>query len=197
MAKQPSVLNPECDSGEGGQLQSTSRHNPHRPLRRGAPTSLNSPFQGVPSDAGGSSTASTPWGSTISPYSPSPFANRSPHCILVRGSSLVSKTSSGYFSFEVSPVTLSCDKSTQTPNLHCQVVNHFLHTMAARNFNGPDDMSPEIFIARELRRIGDEFQALHNPRRGVFGNPPRIPDNHHVIILRVLRFIIRLIWRMQ
>eukprot|EP00079_Xenopus_tropicalis_P035643 XP_017949414.1 PREDICTED: bcl-2-like protein 11 isoform X2 [Xenopus tropicalis] len=129
MAKQPSVLSPDCNSGEGGQLQSTSRQHSHRPLRRGAPTSLSSPFQGNQSDEGGSSSASTPWGPTISPYSPSSFVNRSPHCMLVRGSSLVSKTSSGYFSFEVSPGPVSCDKSTQTPSPPCQAFNHLLSAM--------------------------------------------------------------------
>ncbi|XP_041418255.1 BCL2 like 11 L homeolog isoform X3 [Xenopus laevis] len=129
MAKQPSVLSPECNSGEGGQLQSTSRRHSHRPRRRGAPTSLSSPFQGNQSDEGGSSSASTPWGPTLSPYSPSSFVNRSPHCMLVRGSSLVSKTSSGYFTFEGSPGPVSCDKSTQTPSPPCQAFNHLLSAM--------------------------------------------------------------------
>ncbi|XP_041418259.1 BCL2 like 11 L homeolog isoform X7 [Xenopus laevis] len=79
MAKQPSVLSPECNSGEGGQLQSTSRRHSHRPRRRGAPTSLSSPFQ------------------------------------------------------------------------------------AARN--PVDQMTPELWIAQELRRIGDEFNASFTPRR--------------------------------
>uniref|UniRef100_A0A803KLJ9 BCL2 like 11 n=1 Tax=Xenopus tropicalis TaxID=8364 RepID=A0A803KLJ9_XENTR len=163
MAKQPSVLSPDCNSGEGGQLQSTSRQHSHRPLRRGAPTSLSSPFQGNQSDEGGSSSASTPWGPTISPYSPSSFVNRSPHCMLVRGSSLVSKTSSGYFSFEVSPGPVSCDKSTQTPSPPCQAFNHLLSAMADRN--PVNQMSPELWIAQELRRIGDDFNASFSPRR--------------------------------
>ncbi|XP_018117601.1 BCL2 like 11 L homeolog isoform X8 [Xenopus laevis] len=110
MAKQPSVLSPECNSGEGGQLQSTSRRHSHRPRRRGAPTSLSSPFQ------------------------------------------------------------------------------------AARN--PVDQMTPELWIAQELRRIGDEFNASFTPRRGIFNHPPRPLENDQVIILRVLRFIIRLILRL-
>ncbi|KAM9315699.1 bcl-2-like protein 11 [Gastrophryne carolinensis] len=188
MAKQPPVLNSEC-SGEGDPIQ-PNRRTPHRPLRSGAPTSLFSPFQGHQSDEGGSSTTSTPRGRSISPYSPSPFANRSPHCMLVRRSSLVSKSSSGYFSFEVSPAPVCCDKATQTPDLPCLSFNHHLSAMAARDLNDYLDLRPEIWIARELRRIGDEFDALYRPR-GV------LVDNDQVIILRVLRYIIRLIWRMQ
>ncbi|XP_053316774.1 bcl-2-like protein 11 [Spea bombifrons] len=197
MAKQPSVLSPGSDSGEGGQLQSTSRPTPYRPLRSGAPTSLNSPFQGIHTDEGGSSSASTPWGTAISPYSPSSFANRSPHCMLVRRSSLVSKTSSGYFSFEVSPAPVGCDKATQTPSPHCQAFNHYLSAMAARLPIEPHNMSPEIWIAHELRRFGDEFDALYNPRRGFLNHGRQGPDHDQVVILRVLRYIIRFIWRMQ
>ncbi|KAG8444076.1 hypothetical protein GDO86_009314 [Hymenochirus boettgeri] len=192
MAKQPSALSPGCDSG--GQLLPQSSQHTHRPLRRGAPTSLSSPFQGNHSDEGGSSTASTPWGPTKSHYSPSHFVNRSPHCMLVRGSSLVSKTSSGYFSFEVSPVPVNCDKSTQTPSPPCQAFNHLLSAMAARHPIDAMNMRPEIWIAQELRRIGDDFNTLFHPRRAIFNNPPRPPDN--VIILRVLRYIIRLILRL-
>ncbi|XP_068088381.1 bcl-2-like protein 11 [Hyperolius riggenbachi] len=195
MAKQPQVLNPECSGGDD-QIKA-NRRTPHRPLRRGAPTSLVSPFQVHHSDEGGSSSASTPWGPGRSPYSPNSFANRSPHDILVRRSSLVSKTSSGYFSFDVSPAPQYCDKATQTPSLPCQAFNHYLSVMAARNLNDIVDLRPEIWIARELRRIGDEFDAIYNPRRGILDNRRRGVDNDQVIILRVLRYIIRLIWRMQ
>ncbi|KAM8946716.1 bcl-2-like protein 11 isoform 2-T2 [Pelodytes ibericus] len=195
MAKQPSVLSTGSDSGEGGQLQSTSRPTPYRPLRTGAPTSLSSPFQGNCSDQWGSSSVTTPWGTPVPPYSPSPFANRSPLCMLVRRSSLVSKTSSGYFSFEVSPAPVSCDKATQTPSPPCQAVNHLLSAMGKQDPIEPHNMSPEIWIARELRRIGDEFNASYNPRRGFLDNGRRAADQ--VVILRVLRFFIRFIWRMQ
>ncbi|XP_063774165.1 bcl-2-like protein 11 isoform X2 [Pseudophryne corroboree] len=163
MAKQPTVLNSECSGGD--QIQPTHRHTPHKFFRRGAPTSLASPFEGHRSDEGASSSTSTPWAPNLSPYSPSSFANRSPHCMLVRRSSLVSKTSSGYFSFEVSPAPVYCDKATQTPSPPCQAFNHYLSEMAARNPNDLVDMRPEIWIARELRRIGDEYNDLYNPRR--------------------------------
>ncbi|KAM3931227.1 bcl-2-like protein 11 isoform 1-T1 [Leptodactylus fuscus] len=194
MAKQPS-LNSGCSGGD--QIQPANRSTPHRPLRTGAPTSLVSPFQSPHSDEGGSCPTSTPWGPSLSPYSPSSFANRSPLCMLVRGSSLVSKTSSGYFSFEVSPAPVYCDKATQTPSLPCQAFNHYLSVMAAaRNINDLEELRPEIMIARELRRIGDDFNAMYNP--GVFpNNQHRFVDNRQVIILRVLHYIIRLIWRMQ
>ncbi|XP_069810256.1 bcl-2-like protein 11 [Dendropsophus ebraccatus] len=190
MAKQPPLLNPGCSGGD--QIQPSNRRTPHRPLRTGAPTSLTSPH----SDEGGSCQASAPWGSGLSPYSPN-FANRSPHCMLVRGTSLVSKTSSGYFSFEVSPAPVYCDKATQTPSPPCQAVNHYLSVMAARNLNVLEDIRPEILIARELRRIGDEFHALYNPMEGFHNNRHGFVDNGQVIILRVLHYIIRLIWRMQ
>ncbi|XP_056423195.1 bcl-2-like protein 11 isoform X2 [Hyla sarda] len=185
MAKQPSLLNPGCSGGD--QIQPENRRTPYRPLRTGAPTSLTSPH----SDEGGSCPASTPWGPSLSPYSPNSFANRSPHCMLVRASSLVSKTSSGYFSFEVSPAPVYCDKATQTPSPPCQAFNHYLSVMAARNLNIHEEMRPEILIARELRRIGDEFHALYNPMEGFHNN------RHRVIILRVLHYIIRLIWLRQ
>ncbi|XP_044145566.1 bcl-2-like protein 11 isoform X1 [Bufo gargarizans] len=189
MAKQP-PLNLGCSGGD--QSQPASRRTPHRPLRTGAPTSLASPFPSPHSDEGGCC-PSTPWGHSLSPYSPSSFANRSPLCMLVRGSSLVSKTSSGYFSFEVSPAPVYCDKATQTPSPPCQAFNHFLSVMAARPINHREETRPEIAIAHELRRIGDEFNALHNP--GGFHNRQGFVNN--VIILRVLHYIIRLIWRMQ
>ncbi|XP_053567923.1 bcl-2-like protein 11 isoform X2 [Bombina bombina] len=187
MAKPPSVLNSECDNREGGELQHTSRPTRHRPLREGAPTSLSSPSQGNHSDEE-SSSASTPWGPGISPYSPSSFANRSPICMLVRRSSLFSRNSSGYFSFDVdrSPAPLSCDKATQTPSPPCQAVQHLLSAMAARNLVEPYNMRPEMWIAHELRRIGDEFNASYSRRRRFMDNPRRL--------LRMLHYICRLIW---
>ncbi|MEE6474890.1 hypothetical protein FKM82_010526 [Ascaphus truei] len=198
MAKQPSVLNSECDSGQGGQLQPTPQTPRQRLLRPGAPTSLSSPSQGNHSDEGESSSTSTPRGPAISPYSPSSFANRSPHCMLVRRSSLFSISSSGYFSFDDrSPAPLSCDKATQTPSPPCQALHHFLSAMASRNLLEPHNMSPEIWIAHELRRIGDEFNASYNPRRGFLDNQHPVADHDQVMILRVVHYIIRLVRRMQ
>ncbi|XP_009869780.1 PREDICTED: bcl-2-like protein 11, partial [Apaloderma vittatum] len=56
-----------------------------------------------------------------------------------------------------------------------------------------EDIQPEIWIAQELRRIGDEFNASYCPRRGFLDNQA---GNPQIIILRLLRYIIRLIWRM-
>ncbi|XP_077139250.1 bcl-2-like protein 11 [Ranitomeya variabilis] len=193
MAKQPLLLNPGCSGGE--QIPPADKRTLHRPLRTGAPTSLSGPFHSSHSNEGGNSPASTSWGPSLSPYSPSSFANRSPLCMLVRGSSLVSKTSSGYFSFEVSPAPVYCDKGTQTPSPPCQAFTHYLSVMAARNINDPEEMRPEILIAHELRRIGDDFHALYNP--GGHNNRQPNVDIRQVVILRVLHYIIRLIWRMQ
>ncbi|XP_075452474.1 bcl-2-like protein 11 isoform X3 [Ascaphus truei] len=113
MAKQPSVLNSECDSGQGGQLQPTPQSPRQRLLRPGAPTSLSSPSQ------------------------------------------------------------------------------------ASRNLLEPHNMSPEIWIAHELRRIGDEFNASYNPRRGFLDNQHPVADHDQVMILRVVHYIIRLVRRMQ
>ncbi|XP_039176789.1 bcl-2-like protein 11 isoform X3 [Crotalus tigris] len=58
----------------------------------------------------------------------------------------------------------------------------------------PEDMQPEIWIAQELRRIGDEFNASYCPRRGLLDYQG---INHQIIILRLLHYIVRFIWRMQ
>ncbi|NXU47222.1 B2L11 protein, partial [Turnix velox] len=126
------------------------------------------------------------------PASPGPFATRSPFFIFVRRSPLLSRSSSGYFSFDAerSPAPLSCDKATQTPSPPCQALSHCLSAMGKM----PGDIQPEIWIAQELRRIGDEFNASYCPRRGFLDNQM---GNPQIIILRLLRYIIRLIWRMQ
>ncbi|XP_043368337.1 bcl-2-like protein 11 isoform X10 [Dermochelys coriacea] len=144
MAKQPSDLNSECNR-EGGQFQSTERPSQPQHLRPGAPTSIQTQYQGNHSDR--------------------------------------------------SPAPMSCDKSTQTPSPPCQAFNHYLSAMASR-WESPlirEDMQPEIWIAQELRRIGDEFNASYCPRRGFLDNPAV----NHQIVLRLLRYIIRLIWRLQ
>ncbi|XP_014425804.1 bcl-2-like protein 11 isoform X6 [Pelodiscus sinensis] len=201
MAKQPSDLNSECD-GEGGQFQSIERPSQPQHLRPGAPTSIQTQYQGNHSGEGDSSSPSSPQGPFAPPTSPSPFATRSPLFIFVRRSSLLSRSSSGYFSFDTdrSPVPMSCDKSTQTPSPPCQAFNHYLSAMGkqdhASRWESPsirEDMQPEIWIAQELRRIGDEFNASYCPRRGFLDNQAI----NHQIVLRLLHYIIRLIWRMQ
>ncbi|XP_078504892.1 bcl-2-like protein 11 isoform X3 [Lissotriton helveticus] len=60
----------------------------------------------------------------------------------------------------------------------------------------PENMRPEIWIAHELRRIGDEFNASYHPRRGILGGQPGVAV-YHVALLHMLRYILRLVWRMQ
>uniref|UniRef100_A0A8C4XIE9 BCL2 like 11 n=1 Tax=Falco tinnunculus TaxID=100819 RepID=A0A8C4XIE9_FALTI len=108
------------------------------------------------------------------------------------------RSAPGYFSFDAerSPAPLSCDKATQTPSPPCQALSHCLSAMASRwqSHLLAEDVQPEIWIAQELRRIGDEFNASYCPRRGFLDNQA---GNPQIIILRLLRYIIRLIWRMQ
>ncbi|XP_019518419.1 PREDICTED: bcl-2-like protein 11 isoform X6 [Hipposideros armiger] len=97
-----------------------------------------------------------------------------------------------------SPAPMSCDKSTQTPSPPCQAFNHYLSAMAnlRQPQDFPVDLRPEIWIAQELRRIGDEFNACY-PQR-VFLNNYRAAGAHpQMVILRLLRYILRLLWRMQ
>ncbi|XP_019648225.1 bcl-2-like protein 11 isoform X4 [Ailuropoda melanoleuca] len=127
MAKQPSDVSSECDR-EGGQLQPAER--PPQ-LRPGAPTSLQTEQQGNPEGEGDRCPQGSPQGPLAPPASPGPFATRSPLFIFVRRSSLLSRSSSGYFSFDTdrSPAPMSCDKSTQTPSPPCQAFNHYLSAM--------------------------------------------------------------------
>lgn len=127
MAKQPSDVSSECDR-EGGQLQPAER--PPQ-LRPGAPTSLQTEPQGNPDGEGDRCPHGSPQGPLAPPASPGPFATRSPLFIFVRRSSLLSRSSSGYFSFDTdrSPAPMSCDKSTQTPSPPCQAFNHYLSAM--------------------------------------------------------------------
>ncbi|XP_047637161.1 bcl-2-like protein 11 isoform X6 [Phacochoerus africanus] len=60
----------------------------------------------------------------------------------------------------------------------------------------PADMRPEIWIAQELRRIGDEFNAYY-PRRVFLNNYQAAEAHPQMVILRLLRYIARLVWRMQ
>nr|XP_020141835.1 bcl-2-like protein 11 isoform X3 [Microcebus murinus] len=198
MAKQPSDVGSECDQ-EGGQLQPVER--PPQ-LRPGAPTSLQTEPQGNPEGSregeGDRCPHGSPQGPLAPPASPGPFATRSPLFIFVRRSSLLSRSSSGYFSFDTdrSPAPMSCDKSTQTPSPPCQAFNHYLSAMASmRQFQAePADMRPEIWIAQELRRIGDEFNAYYS-RRVFLNNYQADEDHPQMVILRLLHYIVRLIWR--
>ncbi|XP_035127876.1 bcl-2-like protein 11 isoform X4 [Callithrix jacchus] len=200
MAKQPSDVSSECDR-EGRQLQPAER--PPQ-LRPGAPTSLQTEPQGNPEGnhggEGDSCLHGSPQGPLAPPASPGPFATRSPLFIFVRRSSVLSRSSSGYFSFDTdrSPAPMSCDKSTQTPSPPCQAFNHYLSAMASMRQSQaePAGMRPEIWIAQELRRIGDEFNAYY-PRRVFLNNYQAAEDHPHMVILRLLRYIVRLVWRMH
>ncbi|XP_059747093.1 bcl-2-like protein 11 isoform X10 [Bos taurus] len=219
MAKQPSDVSSECDR-EGGQLQPAER--PPQ-LRPGAPTSLQTERQGNPEGEGDRCPQGSPQGPLAPPASPGPFATRSPLFIFVRRSSLLSRSSSGYFSFDTdrSPAPMSCDKSTQTPSPPCQAFNHYLSAMASMRQSQavPADTRPEIWIAQELRRIGDEFNAYYPRRyrisiqelrtlrilllaplhtfRWVFVRHQAVEGHPQMVLLRVLRYIVRLVWRMQ
>ncbi|XP_051000548.1 bcl-2-like protein 11 isoform X2 [Acomys russatus] len=200
MAKQPSDVSSECDR-EGGQLQPAER--PPQ-LRPGAPTSLQTEPQGNPDGGGGEGDRcphGSPQGPLAPPASPGPFATRSPLFIFVRRSSLLSRSSSGYFSFDTdrSPAPMSCDKSTQTPSPPCQAFNHYLSAMASirQSQEEPEGMRPEIWIAQELRRIGDDFNESYT-RRVFVNNYQEAEDHPHhpqMVILQLLRFIVRLVWR--
>ncbi|XP_037663639.1 bcl-2-like protein 11 isoform X2 [Choloepus didactylus] len=126
MAKQPSDVGSECDR-EGGRLQPAERPLQPRQLRPGAPPPLQTEPPGNPEGRGDR----CPQGPPAPPASPGPFATRSPLFIFVRRSSLISRSSSGYFSFDTdrSPAPMSCDKSTQTPSPPCQAFNHYLSAM--------------------------------------------------------------------
>ncbi|KAM5253572.1 bcl-2-like protein 11 isoform 12-T17 [Hipposideros larvatus] len=77
-----------------------------------------------------------------------------------------------------SPAPMSCDKSTQTPSPPCQAFNHYLSAMAnlRQPQDFPVDLRPEIWIAQELRRIGDEFNACYPQRVGTCTCFFLIPD---------------------
>uniref|UniRef100_A0A8C2UZN9 Bcl-2-like protein 11 n=2 Tax=Chinchilla lanigera TaxID=34839 RepID=A0A8C2UZN9_CHILA len=60
----------------------------------------------------------------------------------------------------------------------------------------PPDLRPEIWIAQELRRIGDEFNASY-PRRVFLNHYQAAEDQPQMVILRLLRYIVRLVWRMH
>ncbi|KAM4867153.1 bcl-2-like protein 11 isoform 3-T8 [Thomomys bottae] len=82
-----------------------------------------------------------------------------------------------------SPAPMSCDKSTQTPSPPCQAFNHYLSAMASmrQSQEEPADLRPEIWIAQELRRIGDEFDAYYPRRVRVIPHlllPSSFPPSH-------------------
>ncbi|EGW04963.1 Bcl-2-like protein 11 [Cricetulus griseus] len=96
-----------------------------------------------------------------------------------------------------SPAPMSCDKSTQTPSPPCQAFNHYLSAMASirQSQEEPADIRPEIWIAQELRRIGDEFNESYRRRANNYQEDEDHPHHPQMVILQLLRFIVRLVWR--
>ncbi|XP_075818225.1 bcl-2-like protein 11 isoform X5 [Microtus pennsylvanicus] len=96
-----------------------------------------------------------------------------------------------------SPAPMSCDKSTQTPSPPCQAFNHYLSAMASirQSQEEPADIRPEIWIAQELRRIGDEFNESYARRVNNYPEAEEHPHHPQMVILQLLRFILRLVWR--
>ncbi|GCC32347.1 bcl-2-like protein 11 [Chiloscyllium punctatum] len=113
----------------------------------------------------------------------------------VTPSSRSSRLSSGYYSLDTDSGQItkptSCDKSTQTPSPTCQAIYHTQHALAQaqllqnRGTEGihqsgiqedsssvPMDVQPEVWIGRELRRIGDEFNSQYQTRRARNLRPP-------------------------
>ncbi|XP_043543117.1 bcl-2-like protein 11 [Chiloscyllium plagiosum] len=101
---------------------------------------------------------------------------------LYEQSSPSSRLSCGYYSLHTDSGQMtkptSCDKSTQTPSPTCQAIYHTQHALAQvqllqnRGTEGihqsgiqedsssvPMDVQPEVWIGRELRRIGDEYET--------------------------------------
>ncbi|XP_062427642.1 bcl-2-like protein 11 isoform X2 [Rhea pennata] len=161
MAKQAADVTSPCER-EGGQLQAPRRHGHPRP---GAPTSL-------PWGEGG---PASPAPAVAPPTSPSPFATRSSFFIFVRRSSLLSRSSSGYFSFDAdrSPAPMSCDKATQTPSPPCQVFNHYLNAMArgtgaAQRKSDPEPRQalPDCWWTRRADRLPAKEVAIAGRWRG-------------------------------
>ncbi|KAG9332866.1 hypothetical protein JZ751_014470, partial [Albula glossodonta] len=71
------------------------------------------------------------------------------------------RTSSGYFSFDSdslpSSPLMTHNKATQTPNMPQVPPRPF----RPRSLSMPADMRPELWVAQELRRIGDELNGLY------------------------------------
>ncbi|XP_051039386.1 bcl-2-like protein 11 isoform X4 [Phodopus roborovskii] len=59
----------------------------------------------------------------------------------------------------------------------------------------PADIRPEIWIAQELRRIGDEFNESYRRRVNNYQEAEDHPHHPQMVILQLLRFIVRLVWR--
>ncbi|KAJ8250811.1 hypothetical protein COCON_G00227330 [Conger conger] len=97
----------------------------------------------------------------------------------------LSRSSSGYFSFDFDSVPssprMTDNKATQTPSPSSQAISHAQRRISdvtqnpqhyempqapprpfrARSLSLPMDIRPEVWVAQELRRIGDELNHLY------------------------------------
>ncbi|XP_036402350.1 bcl-2-like protein 11 [Megalops cyprinoides] len=139
----------------------------------------------------------------------------------------LSRSSSGYFSFDYDSVPssplMTHNKSTQTPSPSSQVITHAQRRMPhvhenlqdnetaqiphrpfrPRSLSMPADMRPEVWVAQELRRIGDELNRLYtqgggrNGRAALAGgrvnNEPALRLWLSILVGRLLQLIQR--WR--
>ncbi|XP_062851515.1 bcl-2-like protein 11 [Trichomycterus rosablanca] len=140
------------------------------------------------------------------PYSLLVYQSRSP---LFR---TLSRSSSGYFSFDSEPSSplITTSTGTQTPSPSSQVITHALQRIseaqgAAQNYElwptlhnhyppqgaaSEGDMHAELYVAQELRRIGDEFNRLYFQRAGRIGGAHQPAHNEPAVMLW-LRLLIR------
>ncbi|XP_075781990.1 bcl-2-like protein 11 isoform X9 [Pelodiscus sinensis] len=142
MAKQPSDLNSECD-GEGGQFQSIERPSQPQHLRPGAPTSIQTQYQ---------DRSPVPMSCDKSTQTPSPPCQAFNHYLSAMG-----KQDHAERNYIGSVAVISTEED------NCPVC-----LCSSSRWESPsirEDMQPEIWIAQELRRIGDEFNASYCPRR--------------------------------
>ncbi|XP_066552847.1 bcl-2-like protein 11 [Amia ocellicauda] len=153
-ANGPTTL--DCERGEGGELQPG-------PGARCPQSSALAPPDSVPSRSG---EADPTRGGITMPHSPRGYASRFPLF------SSLSRSSSGYFSFDYdslpSSPPMSHNKSTQTPSPSSQAIAHAQRRISReqdprQHHEMPPD-TQEVWVAQELRRIGDEFNTLYLQR---------------------------------
>ncbi|XP_033872917.3 bcl-2-like protein 11 isoform X2 [Acipenser ruthenus] len=190
----PSDVNSERGRREGGQLQPTQGAG-HPQNRAGSSASLPTQSEGAHTGDGDQPVPTSLQGGFPMSRSPNHYASR---CPLFRS---LSRSSSGYFSFDSesisSPPPMSHNKSTQTPSPASQIISHAQHCLAQQHENAqghdipqappgpyrprslsmPTDMRPEVWVAQELRRIGDEFNCLY--QRDIGGRNGRAAQNNH------------------
>ncbi|KAL4640809.1 bcl-2-like protein 11 [Arapaima gigas] len=132
--------------------------------------------------------------------------------------SALSTSSSGYHSLDYdslpSSPLMTDNKSTQTPSPSSQVITHAqesisrahhappddgmrlaLNRFRPRSLSMPADMRPEVLVAQELRRIGDELNNLYVGRAGGWNGraaAQEVPDEP-VFVLWIIALVERLL----